>query len=538
MAKLGESRRIGKLTRSRNVPSFFDESTESAKMTTTTTMSVVADVHTVASQNPDRQRRRGSDGNEHSDEKEARRRSSGITKVSSRASDAFRNRSSGNSSRDHSKHSSANDLTVESLDLIEELETTSKKTESPEEKPRRRKQWSTVAGLANDAEADAKKLPRKRWSKDTGVIRLPETKDTSPLIEDASRRPPPIPAPRSSVRSNATASYHFDNPAFVSENEDEVLRIETDHNRESTRIEMRRLSTRSDATIRSSGSSRKHRRDVADSDDRSSASRRDSTGEEQELSGTSAASFGKITDLRTSSSTSEARSVTSERKPRKPEATRDRSSEREERSLFKKKELPRDEIVASSARDADSAATRASTETRIRKKKKKRKRKEQEKDGVKEKGELRYVSVTIHRADVLAANYVTAKRPMVKVHIVETRTGSYLKSAASGRESAYLQPMITGKFDFKENRSMIPVWEEELIFEHDFDEIVELEGGDQVVILFEVIDLLSFAEASLSYDRVGKFPRDAIVCSAVLFFILMGKLDVMQRKEMNKCAVC
>lgn len=527
MAKPGESKRVRKLTRSRNVSSFFEESTESATPKTTT-MSVVADVH-IEAENPDRQRRGGSDENDHSNDKETRRSS----KASSRASEASRNRSSGrgtrNSSRDRSRHSH-DDLTVESLDLIEEF-APSKKIESPDEKPRRRKQWSTVANLANEVEADAKRLPRKRWSKDTGVIRLPETKDedTSPLI-DAPRRLP-IPAPRSSVRQSVATSFHFDNPAFVSENEDEVLRIETDHNRESTRIELRRMSDRSsgDATV-SGGSSRKHRKDVADSDrssrTRSSASRRDSI-EEQELSGTSA-SIEKITDLRTSSIASEARSVTSERKSRS-EATRDRSSRKEERMLFKKKEPPSDEIVSSSARNVDSA-TKTVTETRIRKKKK-RKRKQEE---AKEKGEMKYVSVTVHRADVLGADYVNAKRPMVKVHIVEARTGLYLKSTVGNRENAYLQPMITGKFDFKENRSMIPVWEEELIFEYDFDEIIRREDGDQVVILFEVIDLLSFAEASLSYDRIGKFPCGAITLFITSgFFILMGKLDVCRATEIN-----
>jgi len=531
MAKSGESRRIGKLTRSRNVPSFFEESVESAT-TSPKTMNVVADVHTVA-ENPDRPRR-GSDENDRSDDK-GTGRSSEVSKASSRASEASRNRSSGrgigNSSRDRSRHSH-DELTMESLDLIEEF-AASKKDESPEEKPRRRKQWSTVASLANEVEADAKRLPRKRWSKDTGVIRLPETRDedASPLI-DAPRRLP-VPAPRSSVRQSA--SFHFDNPAFVSENEDEVLRIETDHNRESTRIEMRRMSDRSSGdAVMSGGSSRNHRRDVAESDDRSSrtrfsASRRDSI-EERELSGTSA-SLGKITDLRTSSIASEARSTTSERRSRPEAATRDRSSRKEERLLFRKKGSPGDEIVSVDARNVDSAS-RTSTETRVRKKK--RRKRKQEKGVTKEKGEMRYISVTVHRADVLEADYVNAKRPMVKVHIVEARTGSYLKSTeASDRENAYLQPMITGKFDFKENRSMIPVWEEELVFEHDFDEIIRREDGDQVVILFEVIDLLSFAEASLSYDRVGQFPRDNVVYR---IFYLNGKIGRSSRNE-SECTV-
>ncbi|KAI4493197.1 hypothetical protein M0802_009614 [Mischocyttarus mexicanus] len=92
---------------------------------------------------------------------------------------------------------------------------------------------------------------------------------------------------------------------------------------------------------------------------------------------------------------------------------------------------------------------------------------------------------------------------MVKIHIVEAETGNYLKNDNGG--SSYLQPMITEKFDFKENKSMIPIWEEELIFEHDFKMIMKTEN-EQVIIFFEIVDLLSFSEASFNYDRFGKFP--------------------------------
>ncbi|CAD1476593.1 unnamed protein product, partial [Heterotrigona itama] len=105
----------------------------------------------------------------------------------------------------------------------------------------------------------------------------------------------------------------------------------------------------------------------------------------------------------------------------------------------------------------------------------------------KKKNNVKYMSVTIHRTDMLEIDYVT-KHPMVKVHIVKAENGKYLKSEHGA--STYLQPVITGKFDFKENKSIIPVWEEELIFENDFKEILKIDN-EQVVILFEIVDLLS-----------------------------------------------
>ena len=463
------------------------------------TMNVIVDVHHAGERLSQRQQQNNE--NDITIDKETKRsseRSSQSSKVSSRASEKSRNRLSDrrSSSKDLPKH---DDLMVESLDLIEEFEAPRKRNESLEEKPRRRKQWNTAA---NETEVDSKRPPRKRWSKDAGMIRLPETSDdASPLIEDS--RKTPVPAPRTNLRRSD--AILFDNPAFVSDNEDEVLRIETDHNQESTKIEMRRLSDRSnvkDAGITSSGSSRRHRQEsvmnerlAVESNDRSSKarfseSRRSSIGEFD-----SSASLERITDVRSSSIASEER-VSSSRKS-KPEMTRNRSR-RKERSLLKKKEPSGEDVfLSSSAKDANSMTE---TDTRVRKKRKKKRKQEKE---MKEKEEVKFISITIHRADVLEADYVSVRRPMVRVHIVEAHTGSYLKSTESG--DTYLQPMITGKFDFKKNRSMIPVWEEELIFEHNFDAIMRREEGEQVVILFEIIELLSFADASISYDKIGKF---------------------------------
>lgn len=344
MAKSIESTRGRRLRRSRNVSSFLEESTENATPPKTT-MNVVVDVHNGGESSGRRQQQRDDRNDltiELSDDKETKRsseRSSQSSKASSRASEAPRNRpfDRRSSSKDLPKH---DDLMVESLDLIEEFEAPKRRNESLEEKPRRRKQWNTLANVTNETEVDSRRPPRKRWSKDAGVIRLPETSDdTSPLIDDTRKTPVPIPVPVPAPRTSLRRSdgLLFDNPAFESDNEDEVLRIETDHNRESTKIEMRRMSDRSnvedvdEAGITSGGSSRRHRREqVVDSDDRSSKarsseSRRNSVGERDD----SSASLERI--ARSSSIASKERISSSRRS--QPKMTRDRSSRRRERSL-------------------------------------------------------------------------------------------------------------------------------------------------------------------------------------------------------------
>ncbi|KAI4493196.1 hypothetical protein M0802_009613 [Mischocyttarus mexicanus] len=131
-----------------------------------------------------------------------------------------------------------------------------------EKKSRRRKQWKTVRPMINEV-TNLKKPARKRWSKDTSVIRLPETlgSSSSPINENISKtlessRITPVPAPRLSSTIKSNSHFTFENEAFVSEN-DEVLRIERDHYKDDTIIEIRRLSDRTD-TPSSSQNSKKN----------------------------------------------------------------------------------------------------------------------------------------------------------------------------------------------------------------------------------------------------------------------------------------
>ncbi|XP_066601561.1 jouberin-like [Prorops nasuta] len=160
-----------------------------------------------------------------------------------------------------------------------------------------------------------------------------------------------------------------------------------------------------------------------------------------------------------------------------------------------------DQAGRMSSKDASSSSLKpASRERKILKKKKKKRN--QEKTEEKTEQNIRYISVTVHRSDLLETDYMM-KHPMVKVHIVDASSGNYLhKRNDQADKKDYLQPIITGKFDFKEHKSMIPIWEEELIFEYDFERICS-NGSNRAIIFFEVIDLPSFAEASFNYEKFG-----------------------------------
>ncbi|XP_031776804.1 jouberin-like isoform X1 [Nasonia vitripennis] len=175
---------------------------------------------------------------------------------------------------------------------------------------------------------------------------------------------------------------------------------------------------------------------------------------------------------------------------------REKSDDASERSSRTKRKT-----TSSSTRNSaeEYSSSRKRTKSKTKKRHKKREKKQQL-DDVEE--ETKYISVKIHRSDMLEADYIT-RHPMVKVHIVNAITGEYLKTSDKDGESNVLSPVVTGKFDFKEKKSMVPVWEEELIFEHDFKNLLA-EGKGAVVVLFEIVDLLTFTEASVCYDQFGK----------------------------------
>lgn len=406
------------------------------------------------------------------------------------------------------------------------------------------------------------KRRRKRWSKDERNLLLTEEliANSSDLnqtsAESSSRfslslRVRPVPAPRKKRYSKGSmdeSNLAYDNAAFRSDNE-EVLRIETeiyepqetsDGNqkyKQSTKIEMTNFYE-----------SRKQ--ELVDSEEESPSSWNGKDEEKvEELRGlkisqsdeeeTEIYKVGKAGDSRILFTPTKSRKQSdatstfetsdfsenynqrskSNRRKMMRKSKRDSSSLNSSNSLTNISDLPRSESGEerswkSSRRksrrlkeEGDSMTDDNLLQKRKLKKKKKLSRKSSKDDLIEcdEDKREKFISITIHKSDVLETDFIT-RHPMVKVHIVEMNTGNYLRTVQSGINGIckYLQPMITGKFDFKENKSILPNWEEELIFEYNFDEMFRA-SENQILILFELLDLLNFAEASFNYNMLGNY---------------------------------
>lgn len=520
---------------------------------------------------------------------------------------------------------------IESVDLIEEFEKSQikKKNEKKirekntmrdnksnkknrnrsfiEEKLHDRKQWD----ISKNEIIEVKKPTRKRWLKDTIMIQLPEPRtNISPDISWTNISPDnvsssvqhskqslstacfsnqPLPAIYSSKQALTRNSFlkqkllfGFDNAAFDSENE-EILKIETDHNHDNTKIEMKFDGRNSqdlskenkslrettimienlNETVNLDGNYENQRKktildiehteksnynyDISLKDrmnHKSKCKKNLSTNKNGKNISDNSNTSQSLEDITVQSDSSEKILIKNNQKcNRKNSIKNDQKNSKEnlisvdEHDYLNRNYLKHSSQQSFISEDDDLDENRSKkiyNETKLKRsnmKKKKtnyieqcqmqQKRKIHRKNistssihtptvNVKEnlknkekKGDknIKYISVTIHRTDMLEIDYVT-KHPMVKVHIIKGESGKYLKNKYG--TSTYLQPIITGKFDFKENKSIIPIWEEELIFEHNFEELLKTDN-EYVVILFEIVDLLSFAEASFNYDKFGKF---------------------------------
>ncbi|XP_020723914.2 uncharacterized protein LOC100643919 isoform X2 [Bombus terrestris] len=480
--------------------------------------------------------------------------------------------------------------TVSNNKLSDKLSKKDINQSSVEGKLHGRKQWITP----KDEKEEVKKPTRKRWSKDNTVIRLPETRNTSWTIvssESASsfvqRSEKPLPATRSFLKKSL---FGFDNEAFDSE---EILMIETDHNRSNPKIRMKRmihdpeqmeLSTFDSRSIRDSlceenksfkettivtedlkesanwdseTSENRRRNAILDVEridkfnggdislksrrNRGLRNKRTFVGKSNKNTSNSSNSSQNLEEI-TAQSDDDSKELSIKddrfliRSDRKHSVNSRRHSKEDSLPVIED-DFDEDRLnhssqysVTTSENDDfdENRAKETNDEAKLKRSKTKKKKSKfvehqlQKKDKEKrlsknltpsvnveesskrkkkrkKKDDIKYISVTIHRTDVLEIDYVT-KHPMVKVHIVKAENGKYLKNERGA--CTYLQPVITGKFDFKENKSIVPVWEEELIFEHDFKELLKIDN-EQVVILFEIVDLLNFAEASFNYDKFG-----------------------------------
>ncbi|KAL8612119.1 hypothetical protein ACOMHN_013998 [Nucella lapillus] len=185
-----------------------------------------------------------------------------------------------------------------------------------------------------------------------------------------------------------------------------------------------------------------------------------------------------------------------------------------------------EEEVAAAAAAAVEAAEKAETqveeakaeETKKGKKKKKKKGEEgggdaqaAEQEGVegeegKEEEKVVEVSddgevlaIMVHRTDKLKNDF-NILHPVVRVHIVDELTGQYLPKQHRERAvSSFYElqnenveqvlPIMTQPFDFKQKKSTIPMWEELMVFNENFNYFIQT--CPKALVLFELRDFVS-----------------------------------------------
>ncbi|MGH0140565.1 UNVERIFIED_CONTAM: hypothetical protein FKN15_030492 [Acipenser sinensis] len=119
------------------------------------------------------------------------------------------------------------------------------------------------------------------------------------------------------------------------------------------------------------------------------------------------------------------------------------------------------------------------------------------------------LGVYVHRTDRLKTDLMVS-HPMVKVHVIDEMTGQYVRKEKSGRpvSSFYEQetvdhilPIMTQPYDFKKNKSTVPEWDEQIIFNERFGYFVqETEESPKVMLFFEVLDFTSMDEARANFE--------------------------------------
>ncbi|NXO34885.1 AHI1 protein, partial [Locustella ochotensis] len=135
------------------------------------------------------------------------------------------------------------------------------------------------------------------------------------------------------------------------------------------------------------------------------------------------------------------------------------------------------------------------------------------------------LGVYIHRSDRLKIDHLVS-HPVVKIHIVDQRTGLYVKKDYSSKkeDSSYEQeevehilPIMTQPCDFRKSKSTIPDWEEQVIFNERFNYFIQnTEENPQVILFFEVLDSPSMHEVRGSSDAKIQEGRYRKICWAFL----------------------
>ncbi|XP_053918487.1 jouberin isoform X2 [Cuculus canorus] len=119
------------------------------------------------------------------------------------------------------------------------------------------------------------------------------------------------------------------------------------------------------------------------------------------------------------------------------------------------------------------------------------------------------LGVYVHRSDRLKTDLLVS-HPVVKIHVVDQRSGLYIKKDHSKRKisSCYEQeqidhvlPVMTQPYDFRHSKSTVPEWEEQVIFNERFSYCIQnTEESPWVILFFEILDFLRVDDVKASSD--------------------------------------
>ncbi|XP_027855752.1 jouberin isoform X3 [Xiphophorus couchianus] len=159
--------------------------------------------------------------------------------------------------------------------------------------------------------------------------------------------------------------------------------------------------------------------------------------------------------------------------------------------------------------------TENETESKGKKKKKKKHVVKEESEAKPEKSDKQVfddglvLGVFVHRTDRLKTDLLIS-HPMVKIHIVDEITGTYVRKEDCQRpvssfyeqeNVSHILPIITQPFDFRKNKSIIPEWQEQILFNERFGYFVQQsESAPSVILFFEILDFMTVEEAKANFD--------------------------------------
>ncbi|XP_013927708.1 PREDICTED: jouberin [Thamnophis sirtalis] len=135
------------------------------------------------------------------------------------------------------------------------------------------------------------------------------------------------------------------------------------------------------------------------------------------------------------------------------------------------------------------------------------------------------LGVYIHRTDRLKTDFMVS-HPMVKVHVIDEKTGLYVKKENSSRRVSsfyeqekvgHILPIMTQPYDFRQFKSTLPQWEEQILFNERFNYFLQdAEGTPKVILFFEILDFLSMNDAKANFDIQAQESGFRKICWAFL----------------------